>query len=95
MPRIMTGRRLCIILLLKAMVSSIAVFILFLMHDRLLMNASCVCEGDAAVALLKAGADFDKKDVDGHLPLDLAPDKEVSLVSRNLLKCFGSFLQCC
>ena len=33
--------------------------------------------GDAAVALLKAGAEIDKKDVDGNLALDLAPDKEV------------------
>lgn len=33
--------------------------------------------GDAAVALLKAGAETDKKDVDGYLALDLAPDKDV------------------
>lgn len=33
--------------------------------------------GDTAVALLKAGADFDKKDSNGQLALDLAPDKEV------------------
>ncbi|EMR69197.1 putative ankyrin repeat domain-containing protein [Eutypa lata UCREL1] len=33
--------------------------------------------GDAAVALLKAGAEIDKRDSDGQLPLDLAPDKEV------------------
>lgn len=33
--------------------------------------------GDAAVALLKAGAETDKKDVDGCLALDLAPDKDV------------------
>jgi 26S proteasome non-ATPase regulatory subunit 10 len=33
--------------------------------------------GDAAVALLKAGAETDKRDLDGHLALDLAPDKEV------------------
>ncbi|CAK7232883.1 putative ankyrin-repeat protein [Sporothrix bragantina] len=33
--------------------------------------------GDTAVALLKAGAETDKKDQDGHLALDLAPDKEV------------------
>ena len=30
------------------------------------------------MALLKAGADTDKKDSDGFLALDLAPDKEVS-----------------
>jgi 26S proteasome non-ATPase regulatory subunit 10 len=29
------------------------------------------------VALLKAGAGFEKKDADGILALDLAPDKEV------------------
>ncbi|KAI0172360.1 hypothetical protein GGR52DRAFT_466213 [Hypoxylon sp. FL1284] len=33
--------------------------------------------GDTAVALLKAGADFHKRDSDGCLALDLAPDKEV------------------
>jgi 26S proteasome non-ATPase regulatory subunit 10 len=33
--------------------------------------------GDCAVALLKAGAETNKKDVDGFLALDLAPDKEV------------------
>ncbi|KAJ9157280.1 Ankyrin repeat domain-containing protein [Pleurostoma richardsiae] len=33
--------------------------------------------GDAAVALLRAGAQTDKKDADGYLALDLAPDKEV------------------
>ncbi|KAM3074109.1 putative ankyrin-repeat protein [Clarireedia jacksonii] len=33
--------------------------------------------GDTAVALLKAGAETDKKDVDGFLALDLAPDKQV------------------
>lgn len=34
--------------------------------------------GDAAVALLKAGAETDKPDLSGKLALDLAPDKEVS-----------------
>lgn len=29
------------------------------------------------MALLKAGAEADKKDTDGHTALDLAPDKEV------------------
>ena len=33
--------------------------------------------GDAAVALLKAGAEIDKRDSDGQLALNLAPDKEV------------------
>ena len=34
--------------------------------------------GDTAVALLKAGASTDKKDSDGILALDLAPDSQVS-----------------
>jgi 26S proteasome non-ATPase regulatory subunit 10 len=33
--------------------------------------------GDTAVALLKAGAETDKRDTDGFLAIDLAPDKEV------------------
>ncbi|KAK3383647.1 ankyrin repeat-containing domain protein [Lasiosphaeria ovina] len=33
--------------------------------------------GDTAVALLKAGAATDKKDADGCLALDLAPDRDV------------------
>lgn len=33
--------------------------------------------GDAAVALLKAGVEADKRDLEGKLALDLAPDKEV------------------
>lgn len=33
--------------------------------------------GEAAVALLKAGAETNKKDVDGFLALDLAPGKDV------------------
>ena len=33
--------------------------------------------GDTALVLLKAGAETDKKDVDGHLALDLAPDTKV------------------
>lgn len=34
--------------------------------------------GDAALELLKAGAETDKRDVDGHLAIDLAPDSKVS-----------------
>jgi hypothetical protein len=37
--------------------------------------------GDAAVALLKAGAETDKRDSDGFLALDLAPDREVGPVT--------------
>lgn len=33
--------------------------------------------GDTALALLKAGAETDKKDVDGHLAIELAPDSKV------------------
>ncbi|KAH8199052.1 hypothetical protein TruAng_006790 [Truncatella angustata] len=36
-----------------------------------------VAEGAAAVALIKAGAETDKKDADGFLALDLSPDREV------------------
>jgi hypothetical protein len=39
-----------------------------------------VCHvGDTAVALIKAGAETDKKDLDGQLALDLAPDRDVCL----------------
>lgn len=34
--------------------------------------------GDTAVALIKAGAERDKKDMDGYLAFQLAPDKDVS-----------------
>lgn len=33
--------------------------------------------GDAAIALLKAGADSKKEDRDGQLPLSLAPDAKI------------------
>ena len=33
--------------------------------------------GDTAVALLKAGAETDKRDIDGYLAIDLAPDAQV------------------
>ena len=35
--------------------------------------------GDTAVVLLKAGAETDKRDVDGNLAIDLAPDKKVNI----------------
>ncbi len=35
--------------------------------------------GDTALALLKAGAETDKRDGDGYLAIDLAPDKKVNL----------------
>lgn len=34
--------------------------------------------GDAAIMLLKAGAEPDKRDADGHLAIDLAPDGKVT-----------------
>ncbi|KAI9928826.1 hypothetical protein ASPWEDRAFT_105585 [Aspergillus wentii DTO 134E9] len=34
-------------------------------------------QGDAAITLLKAGAEVDKRDSDGHLAIDLAPDAMV------------------
>jgi 26S proteasome non-ATPase regulatory subunit 10 len=40
--------------------------------------------GDTAVALLKAGAETDKRDADGYLAIDLAPDKQVCIVSSNV-----------
>jgi 26S proteasome non-ATPase regulatory subunit 10 len=40
--------------------------------------------GDTAVALLKAGAETDRKDVDGYLAIDLAPDKQVSIIAISL-----------
>ncbi|KAK4693422.1 hypothetical protein P7C71_g3975, partial [Lecanoromycetidae sp. Uapishka_2] len=33
--------------------------------------------GDTALVLLKAGAETDKKDVDGNLAIDLAPDRKI------------------
>lgn len=36
--------------------------------------------GDAAVTLLKAGAEADKEDRDGRLAIDMAPDMKVSML---------------
>lgn len=44
--------------------------------------------GDTAVALLKAGAETDKKDLDGKLALEIAPDRDVRLLSK-----FTSFIR--
>lgn len=33
--------------------------------------------GDTALVLLRAGAEMDKRDADGNLAIDLAPDKKV------------------
>lgn len=40
-------------------------------------HTNSVGTGDAAVTLLKAGADNTKRDGDGILAIDLAPDREV------------------
>jgi 26S proteasome non-ATPase regulatory subunit 10 len=40
--------------------------------------------GDTAVALLKAGAETDKKDSDGLLAIELAPDAQVCLLVWNI-----------
>ena len=48
--------------------------------------------GDAALALLKAGAEADRKDVDGKTPMELAPDKKVcvlGLLNMFDLECEG------
>lgn len=42
-----------------------------------LHHAICEGHGDTALALLKAGAETDKKDTDGCLAIDLAPDMKV------------------
>ena len=39
--------------------------------------------GDTALVLLRAGAETDKRDVDGNLAIDLAPDKKVNIGSVN------------
>ena len=37
--------------------------------------------GDAAIALLKAGAETDKQDSEGRVALSLAPDERVSSIA--------------
>jgi 26S proteasome non-ATPase regulatory subunit 10 len=37
--------------------------------------------GDAAILLLKSGAEAEKRDGDGRLAIDLVPDDKVSLLS--------------
>jgi hypothetical protein len=49
----------------------------FLKWDEVFRERTDEIAGDTAVALLKAGAEADKKDVDGKLPLELAPDSAV------------------
>ncbi|KKK13593.1 proteasome regulatory particle subunit (Nas6) [Aspergillus rambellii] len=44
-----------------------------------LHHAICEGHGDAAITLLKAGAEADKKDSEGRLAIDMAPDSKVRL----------------
>lgn len=48
--------------------------------------------GDAALELLRAGAETDKKDIDGFLAIELAPDKKVSLRESLLEKVHKTYL---
>ena len=69
-------------LLLCIMVNSIA----FLVLRDGEVEADCskaISEGhgDTAMVLLKAGSETDKKDVDGNLAIDLAPDRKVNTTS--------------
>jgi 26S proteasome non-ATPase regulatory subunit 10 len=43
--------------------------------------------GDVAIALLKAGAETDKKDVDGFLAMELAPGTDVRFSHCPYLTC--------
>lgn len=52
-----------------------------------LHHAICEGHGEAALTLLRAGAETDKRDQDDHLAIDLTPDAMVSFF-------FGSFLFC-
>ena len=40
-------------------------------------------QGDAALVLLKAGAETDKRDAEGNLAVDMAPDKKVSVIVQS------------
>ena len=40
--------------------------------------------GEAAIMLLKAGAAPEKRDLDGRLAIDLAPDTKVAVLNSNL-----------
>ena len=55
------------------------------LSPNLPLNGECLAisegHGDAALVLLKAGAETDKKDVDENLAIDLAPDTKVFSIS--------------
>jgi len=59
-------------------------FLIFLLIA--LLNDADFMIGDTAVALLKAGAETDKKDVDGCLAIDLAPDSQVKAPTLEMKK---------
>lgn len=42
--------------------------------------------GDAAILLMKAGTDLEKRDTEGHLAIDLAPDAKVQLLMQISLR---------
>lgn len=44
-----------------------------------LHHAICEGHGDAAITLLKAGAETDKRDSDGRLAIEMAPDGKVCI----------------
>ena len=46
--------------------------------------------GDAAMVLLRAGAETDKRDMDGNLAISLAPDKKATLANPPLLDAVSS-----
>ena len=57
----------------------------------MLMRLIAISEGhgDIALLLLKAGAETDRKDVDGYLAIDLAPDLKVCKHSLGFSKPSG------
>lgn len=55
------------------------------MTSPALLKYSDFSPGDTAVSLLKAGAETDKRDTDGSMAMELAPDAQVS---------YSAFLMC-
>ena len=47
--------------------------------------------GDTAMVLLKAGAETDKKDIDGYLAIDLASDMKVGSAFQAFLNVISDF----
>ena len=61
---------------------TVSISIDYIRVKYLLTSPAAISEGhgDTALLLLRAGAEADKKDVDGHLAIDLAPDTKVCLL---------------